>query len=278
MNQAFLYSKYNGLQKNDATFVLNNYFELIQWKDDGSDTILDIGCGAGDVINDLLLPRIPKKFEKLVGVDLSEEMVEFAKTRCQNSKVCFEQMNIAAEDVPVDFEESFDHILSFYCLHWVQDQRKAITNIFKMLKPGGDALLTFLASNPIFEIYESLSKTGRWEVYMENFSNYVSPYQYSNNPCKDLEDILKDVGFDIQLCKVDERIYIYPNVAVLKKSVTAVSPFYNKIPEKMKEDYLSDYIQEIRRMNLLESNQNNKQERVQVPYKLFIVYVSKTTE
>ncbi|KAF5274249.1 hypothetical protein FQR65_LT04367 [Abscondita terminalis] len=290
MNQAFLYSKYNGLQKNDATFVLNNYLKLIQWKKDGGDAILDIGCGAGDVINDLLLPRIPKNFDKLLGVDLSEEMIDFAKTRCANPKVSFEQMNIAAEDVPVDFEDSFDHIFSFYCLHWVQEQRKAVLNIYKMLRPGGDVLLTFLASNPIFEIYESLSKKGRWESYMENFKNYVSPYQYSDDPGKELENILKEVGFEIHVCKVDERIYVYPNVAVLKskfhcifqmrsnliaESVTAVSPFYNKIPEKMKEDYLTDYIKEIKRMNLVENCNNNNQERVQVPYKLFIVYVSK---
>lgn len=123
MNQALLYSKYNGLQKNDANFVLKNYFKLIEWKNGGDDSILDVGCGAGDVINDFLLPLLPKNFGKLIGVDLSEEMIEFAKKRCQNSKVSFEQMNIAAEDVLVDFEESFDHVLSFYCLHWIQDQR-----------------------------------------------------------------------------------------------------------------------------------------------------------
>lgn len=85
-----------------------------------------------------------------------------------------------------------------------------------MLKPGGDMLLTFLASNPIFEIYESLSKKGRWENYMENYKKYISPYQYSENPDKELQEILKSVGFEIHLCKVEERIYIYPNVAVLK--------------------------------------------------------------
>lgn len=123
MNQAFLYSKYNGLQKNDATFVLKNYFHLVQWKKDGDDAILDIGCGAGDVTNDLLLPFLPKNFGKLIGADLSEDMVEFARTRYKTSKISFEQMNIEAEDIPVDFEEAFDHVFSFYCLHWIQDQR-----------------------------------------------------------------------------------------------------------------------------------------------------------
>ncbi|KAF2903031.1 hypothetical protein ILUMI_03149 [Ignelater luminosus] len=276
MNQAFLYSKYNGLQKNDATFVLKNYFRLVQWKKDGNDAILDIGCGAGDVTNDLLLPFLPKNFGKLVGVDLSEDMVEFARTRYKSSKISFEQMNIEAEDIPVDFEEAFDHVFSFYCLHWIQDQRKALSNILKMLRPGGDMLLTFLASNPIFEIYESLSKSGRWESYMENFKNYVSPYQYSSNPDKELKELLEEVGFQTQVCKVEERIYVYPNAAVLKKSVTAVSPFYNKIPENLQADYLSDYMTEVKRLNLVETKDNNNEQRINVPYKLFIVYASKS--
>ncbi|KAK5643228.1 hypothetical protein RI129_007073 [Pyrocoelia pectoralis] len=276
MNQALLYSKYNGLQKSDATYVLDNYIDLIKWKKDAN--ILDVGCGAGDVISELLLPRLPLKFEKLVGVDLSEEMIEFAKNHCQNSKITFEQMNIATDDIPVEFEENFDHILSFYCLHWVQDQRKALLNIYKMLKEGGDVLLTFLANNPIFEIYQSLSKKGRWESYMENVKNYVSPYQYSENPDKQLEEVLIDVGFDIDVCKTEDRIYVYPNVAVLKKSITAVSPFYSQIPSKMQEDYLSDCMKEVKKLNLFDHCDNNNQQSVQVPYKLFVVHARKYSE
>lgn len=91
-----------------------------------------------------------------------------------------------------------------------------------MLKPGGDFLLTFLASNPIFEIYETLSKKGRWESYMENFKKYVSPYQKSKDPVGELETILKDVGYEILLCKAEERIYVYPNVTVLKSKTDLV--------------------------------------------------------
>lgn len=123
MNQAVLYSKYNGLQKSDATFVLNNYFNLVQWNDDGEDTIVDIGCGSGDVTNDLLLPKLPKSFGRLIGLDLSEEMVEFARDRCLHPRITFEQINIENEDINVDYEESFDHAFSFYCLHWVQKQK-----------------------------------------------------------------------------------------------------------------------------------------------------------
>jgi hypothetical protein len=37
------------------------------------------GAGDGDVASDLLTPRLLQKFKKFVRLDLSEEMVEFAK-------------------------------------------------------------------------------------------------------------------------------------------------------------------------------------------------------
>lgn len=123
MNQAVLYSKYNGLQRNDAIFVLDNYFGLLKWKNDGEEAVLDIGCGSGDITEGLLLPVLPKKFAKLVGVDLSEEMVEFARSQCKNNKIFYHQLDLLSEEMPVDFEENFDHVFSFYCLHWIQNQR-----------------------------------------------------------------------------------------------------------------------------------------------------------
>lgn len=129
MNKAPLYSKYSGLQKNDANFVIDNYLRLIKWKNNAN--ILDIGSGDGNVIFELLLPKIPTNFEKLIGIDISEEMVRFAKNQCNNSKIDFLQMDIASKEILPEFHEYFDHILSFYCLHWVVEQRYVFFYFFK---------------------------------------------------------------------------------------------------------------------------------------------------
>lgn len=121
MNQASLYSKYNGLQKNDAKFVIDNYLRLINWKT--NENILDVGSGDGDVIFELLLPKIPKPFAKFIGSDISTEMVNFAKNKYNKSKVQFVHLDISSTNLPPDFCEYFDHIFSFYCLHWVMEQR-----------------------------------------------------------------------------------------------------------------------------------------------------------
>lgn len=123
MIQPKLYYKNNGLQKNDARYVLDNYFDLVRWNSAEEESVVDVGCGIGDVTCELLLPRIPKTAQKLVGVDFSADMVEFAQCKWRLPRVNFEKLDITTESVPPDLEEGFDHVFSFYCLHWVQEQR-----------------------------------------------------------------------------------------------------------------------------------------------------------
>lgn len=122
MNNASLYSTSNSLQKNDAIYVIENYFHLLKWGN--NENILDVGSGDGGVTLELLLPKLPNNFNQLVGTDLCEEMVTFAKKQAaHNSKINFLKMDIGSVEVSVDFYEYFNHIFSFYCLHWVADQR-----------------------------------------------------------------------------------------------------------------------------------------------------------
>lgn len=123
MDQVTLYSESHELQKSDACYVLENYFRLVKWGVDVESMVLDVGCGDGDVTMDLLLPMLPKSFKRLVATDISEDMINFAKSRCKQPRVCFTKLDICAKQIPAFYEEGFHHIFSFYCLHWVQNQR-----------------------------------------------------------------------------------------------------------------------------------------------------------
>lgn len=76
--------------------------------------------------------------------------------------------------------------------------------------------MTFLASNPIYEIYEALQRNNKWAKYMATLQDHVAPYQNSENPEREYDDLLKKVGFSVKLCKVVEKSFVYPNLPALK--------------------------------------------------------------
>lgn len=88
-------------------------------------------------------------------------------------------------------------------------------NMFEMLKPGGEILLTFLANNPIYDIYETMAKSNKWAQYMTNVNKYISPYHHFEEPETELENILKKEGFIVHLCRAEKRAYTFPNFTVL---------------------------------------------------------------
>lgn len=120
MNNAELYEKNNTLQKRDALQCLQEYENKIKWKN--LDAIIDIGCGDGGVTTDVLKRFIPSNYKKVIGVDISQKMVQFANKHHGDKRTVFRVMDIE-NILPKDLKECFDHAFSFYTLHWVRDQK-----------------------------------------------------------------------------------------------------------------------------------------------------------
>ena len=131
MNDAKLYSSCHELQTRDATSVLSQYINSMSWNT--GDRVLDLGCGPGGVTSQVLMPRLPADFGLLVGADLSADMIQHASKTYTHSKLRFAQFDLA-KDVGNTSQlrsSGFDKIFSFYCLHWIPDQR-----YYSALKPG----------------------------------------------------------------------------------------------------------------------------------------------
>lgn len=218
MHKAALYKHSNGLQRRDAKQVIDEFSHVLQWRSDGCDSLLDVGCGSGDVTIDFLLPILPVNFQRLVGADISEEMVEFARQQYPDPRISFDKFDLNTDIDKQSFcnAKPFDHITSFYCLHWVQNQERAVQNMYKLLKPDGDMLLVFLAKNPIFEIYKQMSLSKNWAKYMTDVDHFISPYQYSKNPADQFGKILYSSGFTEYSVEIREKFFIFEGIDLLK--------------------------------------------------------------
>lgn len=128
MNDPELYTKSNALQKRDVKEILEQYSNLFKWKNDGSESFIDIGCGSGDVTMEILLPLLPKNIKSLIGTDISADGINFCKKHFENGAVSFQQSDIAAED-EVKMLPKANFITSFFCLNWVEKQRSVLNSI-----------------------------------------------------------------------------------------------------------------------------------------------------
>jgi ubiquinone/menaquinone biosynthesis C-methylase UbiE len=107
-----------------------------------TDQVLEIGFGAGKAIQ--LLAE--KTTHGLVdGIDLSATMVKRARERnaqaIRAGRVTLQQ----GEAAQLPFEEDhFDKVVSIHTFYWWSDDpQKILTEMFRVLKPGGKLLFTF---------------------------------------------------------------------------------------------------------------------------------------
>ena len=132
MHRAELYSSSHGLQKRDAAQTLSKYLNLMSWKP--GDRILDVGCGPGFVTTQELMPRLPENFSVLVGTDISKTMVQHASTTYMHPKLRFSHLDISSPNINNElYDPGFDKIFSFYCLHWIPEQRSDSQSTFSYL-------------------------------------------------------------------------------------------------------------------------------------------------
>lgn len=91
--------------------------------------VLDVGCGAGFLTNELALAG-----HKVTGVDLSETSLEVAGRYDQTKTVTYKVAN--AYELPFP-DASFDVLCAMDFLEHVEDPAKVIKEFSRVLKPGG---------------------------------------------------------------------------------------------------------------------------------------------
>ncbi|KAH8031472.1 hypothetical protein HPB51_017535 [Rhipicephalus microplus] len=90
------YAKHNSIQRRYSQFVLDFCRLAFSTEPDPSPQFLDVGCGTGDFTWDILMPQcLPRR--RIVGVDCSREMVEYARRSSAHEKLGFEVLDICGD-------------------------------------------------------------------------------------------------------------------------------------------------------------------------------------
>ena len=113
--------------------------------------VLDIATGTGDFA--ILLGKMLKP-EHIIGADISEGMMEVARRKVaalsselQGTEISFQKEDCLHLTFPAD---SFDAVTVAYGVRNFQDLDAGLSEMYRVLKPGGHLLIVELATPPRF--------------------------------------------------------------------------------------------------------------------------------
>src|SRR5436189_3277571 len=126
----------------------------------GSGSVLDVGCGTGEIIE-----RLAAKYPRasFIGVDLEETHLDRARARCAKfgSRVRFQ----AGDALGLTFPgEQFDLVVCRHVLQAIPDAGRALGEIRRVLRPGGRAHLIAEDYGMLWCEPTELGSDGFWQV------------------------------------------------------------------------------------------------------------------
>jgi len=160
--------------------------------------MLDIGCGNGHLIK-----RLMKMGWNVEGMDFDPVAVEYCKSLGLNAKAGdFFELNY-----PSDY---YDAVTLSHVIEHVPNPAKTLTEIFRILKPGGKVVMA--TPNSDSWLYT--------DVFKENWLSLHPPAHIHIFNLDNLGDLVKNAGFELKKAKTTVRNdgFVYAASTMLKQS------------------------------------------------------------
>jgi trans-aconitate 2-methyltransferase len=127
----------------------------------GDETVLDAGCGTGQVTA-TLLERLPRG--RVIALDGSVQMLDAARERfAGDARVSYVCADLAASlGAALDGAE-VDAVVSTSTFHWVRDHDALFRHLAEVLRPGGQLVVDCGGTGNIAEVLELLRELGHDE-------------------------------------------------------------------------------------------------------------------
>ncbi|NIO44242.1 MAG: methyltransferase domain-containing protein, partial [Candidatus Aenigmarchaeota archaeon] len=110
--------------------------------------ILEIGCGGGQCSI-----AFAKQGAKVIGIDISEEQLKFAKNLAKKEKVKIKFIRSNIENLKQIKSKSQDIVFSAFALQYVKNLKKCLKEVFRVLKNKG--IFVFSLDHPFFDILDN---------------------------------------------------------------------------------------------------------------------------
>lgn len=201
---------------------------------EGIETVMDAGCGSGEVTA-LLLERLPEG--RVVAVDGSPSMIEKARENLADDRVTCLCQNL----VRLELDQPVDHVFSNATFHWIPDHEALFAAIHRATRPGGTLVAQCGGRGNVAEIIRALTQVTREEPYTEYVGEVESPWNFAGPD--ETEVRLIAAGFEDANCWLEERV-AHPEEPQAFFEASTVAPLGQMLPQELFQPF-SDRMMEV---------------------------------
>lgn len=165
-----------------------DWFELMRsiLNDRAADVVADVGCGGG------IYSRAWRELgaREVIGLDSSTQMIEDARATTDDSSVQFHVAS--AYETGLD-ANSCDIVFSRAVIHHLDDHTAAITEAFRVIKPGG---LVIVQDRSIEDVLQPASPQHFRAQFFSEFPRLLETERHRRPKTAAFSRVLDQVGFD----------------------------------------------------------------------------------
>ena len=194
---------------NRVPVILSELKELVDEHANGSYHLLDVGCGVGGFVQNSLKEleeKHPETEFKATGIDISREMIDYAKVNLQQMDV--ELVCDSITNSQLRFEnEPFDVAIMMVTLSFYQDEnaKEILRAIHAKLKEGGHLLVLDFAWTYIWSGFKLFSKP--LQNLTDTFFSHLigESFRFSNRTEEELQELIESTGYEVKKAYLSEK-------------------------------------------------------------------------
>ncbi|WNG90798.1 class I SAM-dependent methyltransferase [Mycobacterium sp. ITM-2016-00318] len=201
-----------------------------------SDRVLDLGCGDG-YLTRAIARMVPRGY--VAGADPSRRMI--ATAHAAAAPTASGPWFVLADARLLPFGECFDLVVSFNALHWVPEQRQALSQIAAVLRPRGRALIQVVCAGERKSLETVAMEACRDPRWAERFKGFAAPFVHVDPA--DYGALASSAGLTLENLTVSDREWDYGSRSAFRQwCAVGTTAWTDRLPPADRERFVDGLV------------------------------------